>query len=112
MKTLMTVIELTDHNFDDVLQAAELPLLVDFWAPWCGPCKALAPVLEDLSVESASTFVIGKVNIEANPETAARWGVMSLPTLMLFRNGQPVMTAVGSAPKGEIQRKVFEHIDR
>ena len=108
----MTVIELTDYNFDEVLQATELPLLVDFWAPWCGPCKALAPVLEDLSVESESTFVIGKVNIEANPATAARWGVMSLPTLMLFKNGRPVMTTVGSAPKAEIQRKVFEHIGR
>jgi thioredoxin 1 len=108
----MAVIDLTDNNFDEMLQTAQLPMLVDFWAPWCGPCKALAPVLEDLSVESASTLVIGKVNIEANPATAAKWGVLSLPTLMLFRNGEPVMTTVGSASKAEIQRKVFEHIGR
>jgi len=106
----MTIIELTDENFEDALKDEGLPLLVDFWAPWCGPCKALSPVLDELSEENASAFATGKVNIEANPATASKWGVMSLPTLMLFRDGQPVMTAVGLAPKSEIQRKVLEHI--
>jgi thioredoxin 1 len=106
----MTIIELADENFEDALRTAQEPLLVDFWAPWCGPCKALSPILDELSEENAATFVVGKVNIEANPVTASRWGVLSLPTLMLFRNGQAVMTAVGLTTKLDIQRKVLEHI--
>jgi thioredoxin 1 len=109
-ETALTVIELNDENFDEVLKGAQLPILVDFWAPWCGPCTALAPVLDALSEEHGSTFAVGKVNIDGNPATASKWGVMSLPTLMLFRNGEPLMTAVGLAPKSEIQREVLEHI--
>jgi thioredoxin 1 len=105
----MTTIELTDDNFDDVLKDARLPVLVDFWASWCGRCKALAPALDELSEEHAALFIVGKLNIDGNPEAASKWKVMSLPTLMLFRNGEPAMT-FGLASKSEIQQKVLAQI--
>jgi thioredoxin 1 len=96
------VTELSDQNFDiEVLQSGE-PVLVDFWAPWCGPCRMIAPVVEELAAES-SGVKIGKINIDDSPSTAATYGVSSIPTLMIFKNGEVVDRFVGVQPKKRLQ---------
>ena len=88
----------TDNFQSDVLQASE-PVVVDFWAEWCGPCKMIAPALEEISAELQGKVKVAKLNIDENPELAARYGVRSIPTLMLFKNGEVADMKVGAAPK-------------
>lgn len=98
----MGIKNVTDASFDaDVLQAGE-PVLVDFWAEWCGPCRQIAPALEELSKEFDGKLTIAKVNIDENPETPGRYGVRGIPTLMLFKGGELAATKVGAAPKSAI----------
>ena len=93
----------TDASFEsDVLQA-EVPVLVDFWAEWCTPCKAIAPALEQISDELADKVTIAKLNIDDNPEWPGKFGVMSIPTMILFKNGEGAATMVGAAPKSQLQ---------
>lgn len=95
----MATVTIDNSNFQsDVLQAAE-PVVVDFWAEWCGPCKMIAPALEEISAELDGKVKIAKVNIDENPELAAQYGVRSIPTLVLFRNGEVADMKVGAAPK-------------
>jgi thioredoxin 1 len=93
----------TDATFDtDVLKAKE-PVLVDFWAEWCGPCRAIAPSLEELGAEFAGKLDIVKVNIDENPQTPSQFGVRGIPTLILFKDGKPAATQVGAAPKSALK---------
>jgi thioredoxin 1 len=95
--------EITDQNFStEVLQSSQ-PVLVDFWAPWCGPCRQIAPLLEELAAENKGSAVIGKVNIDDNPEAAQQYGVQSIPTLLVFKGGEVVSRFVGVQGKTRIQ---------
>ena len=101
-----SVSEFTDGNFQgDVLQS-NVPVLVDFWAPWCGPCRMIAPVVEELSSENQGSFKVGKVNIDDNPQVAMNYSVSSIPTLMIFKGGQVVDRFVGVQPKSRLQQAI------
>ncbi|MBL8686014.1 MAG: thioredoxin TrxA [Alphaproteobacteria bacterium] len=98
----MATIKTTDYNFQkDVLQASK-PVLVDFYADWCGPCKVIAPVLEEIASQLQDKVTIAKINIDDNPNTPQNYGVRGIPTLMLFKNGQVAATKVGSMPKSKL----------
>ena len=100
--------ELSDANFEaEVLKAAQ-PVLVDFWAPWCGPCRMIAPVLEQLAKENGEAVLIVKINVDESPKTAERYGISSIPTVMLFKAGQVVDRFVGVQPKSRLQEAITQ----
>ena len=100
---MSNVSELTDANFSsEVLESSE-PVLVDFWAPWCGPCRQIAPLIDELAAENEGAVKIGKVNIDDNPQVPQQYGVSSIPTLMLFKGGDVVERFVGIQPKPRLQ---------
>ena len=102
------VCEFTDGNFPtDVLKSDE-PVLVDFWAPWCGPCRQIAPTIDQLATENAGAVKIGKVNIDENPGVAQEYGVSSIPTLLIFKGGEVVNRVVGAQPKSRLQQLLDE----
>jgi thioredoxin 1 len=105
MTTKTAAIELTEAGFDEAL-VAHPRLVVDFWAPWCGPCRAVAPVLEAVALEQAGQVVVGKVNVDEQPALAARFSIRSIPTLLFFKNGVPVDTVIGAVPRPEIDKRL------
>ena len=101
---------LTDATFDEVIGSAEKPILVDFWAEWCGPCKMIAPILEELAVEQSDKFVIGKLDVDTNVATATKYSVMSIPTLLLFQGGEVIARLVGAKPKGALLQEITSNL--
>jgi thioredoxin 1 len=104
------VIELTDATFAETIDSAEVPVLVDFTAAWCGPCKMISPILDELSVEQAGKLRIVKIDVDENPATTRRYDVMSMPTLILFKDGEPQRKLVGARGKGHLLEELADLI--
>jgi thioredoxin 1 len=98
-----SLIHLTDANFDEEVLKSEKPVLIDFWAPWCGPCRAIGPVVEELAAAYRDRVKVAKINIDENPKTATVYGVMSIPTLILFKGGSVMEKLVGLVPKNRLE---------
>jgi len=105
-------ITVTDGTFAAEVERSPLPVLLDLWAPWCGPCKMIAPVLDEHAMEMAGRVKFGKLNVDENPATASRFGVQSIPTLLVLKDGQEVDRIVGVQPKAEIARRLEQHAER
>ena len=98
-------IEITDNNFEEII-ASEQPVLVDFWAEWCGPCKMIGPIVEELAGEYDGKAVIGKVDVDNNPQVSAKFGIRSIPTLLVFKGGEIVDKQIGAVPKNVLSDKL------
>ena len=99
----MAIKTVTDTSFNQDVLGASQPVLVDFWAEWCGPCRMIAPALEEMSEEMVEQVTIAKLNIDENPDVPVKYGVRGIPTMILFKNGEPAATKVGAAPKSVLQ---------
>ncbi len=99
-------VEVTESNWDDTVLNSDVPVLVDFWAEWCGPCKMIAPTVHEMAVEYDGQLNVGKVDVDSNPNIAMKYGVRSIPALIFFKDGKPVDQIVGAVPKGVLQKKV------
>ena len=104
------ITQLSAATFDETLGSSEEAVLVDFWAEWCGPCKMIAPALEEIASEQSGRIRIAKLNVDDNPDTARRYDVMSIPTLLVFQDGQPVKRLVGAKGKGQLLQDLSEFI--
>jgi thioredoxin 1 len=102
----MKPVTITDDNFDIEVAKSDKPVLIDFWATWCGPCRMIAPIVEELAVEYEGRAKIGKVDVDENQQTAIKYGVRSIPTLLIFKNGKLQDTIIGAVPKSQIVTKL------
>jgi thioredoxin 1 len=100
------ITHLTDTNFDEEVKSSEEPVLVDFWAEWCGPCKMIGPVLQEIATDHAGRIKVAKLNVDDSPDTARRFEVMSIPTLILFKDGEPSLRIVGAKGKGQLLQEI------
>ncbi len=105
-------IHITDNTFDAEVLKSDIPVLTDFWAEWCGPCKTIAPILEEISEEYDGKLKIAKMDVDENPRTPARFGIQGIPTLMLFKNGQEMERLVGALPKEHLLSRIRSHLLR
>ncbi len=101
-------IEINDDSFAEKVLQVAAPVLVDFWAPWCGPCRMVAPVVEELADEYEGRVAFAKLNVDENPKTASQYGIMSIPSLIIFKGGSPVSNLVGFRPKADLKRSLDE----
>jgi thioredoxin 1 len=104
------IVTLSDATFDEHVKGSDVPVLVDFWAEWCGPCKMIAPVLEEIAEEQAGKIQIVKLNIDDNLEVTRRFDVMSIPTLILFKDGEPEVRMIGAKPKGQLLQELSDYL--
>ena len=103
------LVEFTDSNFETEALKADQPVLVDFWAPWCGPCRMVGPIIEELAGSYSGKVKVGKLNTDDNPNVASRYGIMSIPTILLFKNGEIVDRIVGAVPKKDFEKMLITH---
>jgi thioredoxin 1 len=102
--------QFTDNSFEAEVLKADKPVLVDFWAPWCGPCRMMAPVIEELADELEGKVIVGKVNVDEHRTYAGKYGIMSIPTLLVFKNGEVVDQVTGVTGKEELEERVMKHV--
>jgi thioredoxin 1 len=103
-------LEITDSNFEELVLKSDKPVLVDFWAEWCGPCRMVGPVVEEIAKEYEGKAIVGKLNVDHNPKVATDFGIMSIPALLFFKNGQVVDKQVGVVPKAALAAKLDAHL--
>ncbi|MBM2840976.1 MAG: thioredoxin [Bacteroidetes bacterium] len=106
----MKPIEITDANFDQEVLKSDTPVLIDFWAVWCGPCRMVAPMVEEMASEYIGKLKVGKLDVDNNPEVSMKFGIRSIPTLMVFKGGKVVEQIIGAVPKRNLVDKVIPHI--
>ncbi len=106
----MSEIKVTKDNFEGEVLKSNIPVLVDFWAEWCGPCKVIGPILSELAVANEGKFKVAKVNVDEEPELAQQFGIMSIPTMKFFKAGEIVGEIVGAAPRPSIEAEIAKHI--
>ena len=103
-------IDITDSNFEEVVMKSDKPVLVDFWAEWCGPCRMVGPVVEELAKEYEGRAVIGKVNVDENPDISVKFGIRNIPALLFFKNGEIVDKQIGAVPKSALAEKLDKQL--
>lgn len=110
MSESTSVKHFSDNDFDQLINDSATPVFVDFWAPWCGPCKAIAPTIDEIAPEYEGKVVVGKMNVDDNPETPAKYGIRGIPAMLIFKNGEVVGTKVGAIAKEELKLFIDSHM--